>query len=151
VPSGIIKSLLDTIAPPSGSYRRRFGPVFFAKTAFYIGVVAAGIFVFTSYVLFDNDRELEVIPATRVESEIFNPVKEFLMSSEVQSLNDRSVMVNCWSEFEYLEFKIEYLDQGSWRANAYYNFVRYHWRVDDMTLEVTRDPWVRTTYPTIKC
>jgi hypothetical protein len=102
-------------------------------------------------VLFDNDRELEVIPATRVESEIFNPVQEFLISSEVQSLNDRSVMVNCWSEFEDLEFKIEYLDQGSWRVNVYYNLVRYYWRVDDITLEVTRDPWVRTTYTTIKC
>lgn len=144
-------NLLDTIAPPSGSGRRRFGPMFLAKASFYVGVVAAGIFVFTSYVLFDNDRELEVIPATRVESEIFSPVQEFLMSSEVPSLNDRSVMVNCWSEFEDLEFNIEYLDRGSWRANAYYNFVRYHWRVDDLTLEVTRDPWVRSTNPSIGC
>lgn len=59
-------SLLDTIAPPSGSDRRRFGLVFFAKTTFYIGVVAAGIFVFTSYLLFDNDRELEEIGRAHV-------------------------------------------------------------------------------------
>ena len=144
-------SLLDTIAPPRGSDRSRFGPVFFAKTSFFIGVFAVGIFFLTSFVLFDKDRELAVIPATRGESEIFNPVKEFLMSSEVQSLYDRSVMVNCWSEFEDIEFNVEYLDQGSWRADAFYNYVRYHWRVDDLTLRVTRDPWVRTPHLVIRC
>ena len=144
-------SLLNTIAPSKGAGQRRFGPMFLAKTSFYVGVDLRRIFVVTSFVLFDKDRELKVIPATRVESEIFSPVQEFLMASEVPSLHDRSVTVNCWSEFEDLEFNVEYLDRGSWRANAYYNFVRYHWRVDDKTLEVTRDPWVRTTNPVIGC
>ena len=147
----IIMSLIDIIAPSRGSDRNRFGPVFFAKTAFFVGVVFAGVFGVTSFVLFDGDRELAVIPATRIESEILNTVKEFLISSDVESLDDRSVMVNCWREFEDTEFKVEYLEQGSWRADAYYNLVRYYWRVDDLTLEVTQDKWNRRTHPTIRC
>ena len=148
--------VMDTIAPNRGRDNRgrdknRFGPVFFAKTTFYVGVIVAGVFGFSSFVLFDGDRELEVIPATRVEAEIFSQVKEFLMLSDVQSYDDRSVMVNCWSVFEDIEFKVEYLGQRSWRANAYYNLTRYYWRVDDLTLEVTRDRWIRTTNPTIRC
>jgi len=102
-------------------------------------------------VLFDADRELPVIPATQVESEIFNTVKEFLLSADVESLDDRSVIVNCWREFEDIEFNVEYLEQGSWRVDAFYNLVRYYWRVDDLTLELTQDKSNRTTNPTIRC
>jgi hypothetical protein len=147
----IIVSLLDTIAPSRGSGRNRFGPVFFAKTAFFVSVVVAGIFGVTSFVLFDGDRELPVIPATRIESEILNTVKEFLISSDVESLDDRSVIVNCWREFEDIEFNVEYLEQGSWRVDAFYNLVRYYWRVDDLTLELTQGKSNRTTNPTIRC
>ena len=147
----IIMSLIDTIAPNRGRDKNRFGLVFFAKTTFYVGVIVAGIFGFASFMLFDGDRKLAVIPATQVESEIFNQVKEFLLSADVESLDDRTVMVNCWREFEDIEFKVEYLEQGSWRADAYYNLVRYYWRVDDLTLEVTRDRWIRSVHPTIRC
>lgn len=153
---GFIMGVIDTIAPNrgrdnKGRDKNRFGPVFFAKTAFYVGVAVAGIFGFASFVLFDGDRELAVIPATQVEADIFTQVKEFLLSTDVESLDDRSVMVNCWREFEDIEFNVEYLEQGSWRVDAYYNLFRYYWRVDDLTLEVTRDRWIRSTNPTIRC
>ncbi|NQW19181.1 MAG: hypothetical protein HQ477_00435 [Chloroflexi bacterium] len=144
-------SLLDTIAPRRGSSQRRYGRMFLAKTAFYVAVVLSGIFVLASFYLFDKDRELELIPATRSEAEVFNPLQEYLMITEVQSIDAPSVMVNCWDEFGDTEFKFEYLNYGSWRINAYYNLVRYHWRVDDLSLEVTRDPWLRTNNPTIRC
>jgi hypothetical protein len=133
-------SLLDTLAPQRGPDKRRYGPMFLAKTSFYLAAFFGAIFVFTSFVLFDGDRELKVIPATRVESEIFDPVQQYL-----------NVEVNCWSEFENEDFNVEYLDRGSWRVDAFYNLVRYYWRIDDKTLEVTRDPWNRSTNPTIRC
>ncbi len=143
--------LLETIAPQRGSKKQRFGKMFIAKTSFYLAVLFAAIFVFTSYVLFDGDRELAVIPATRSESEIFEPVQDFLKATNVGSLEDQAIVVNCWSEFEDKDFNVVYLDQGSWRIDAYYELVRYYWRVDDVTLDVTRDPWNRSTNPTVIC
>lgn len=125
--------------------------MFLAKTSFYLAVFLSAIFGITSFVLFDGDRELEVIPATRVESEILDPVQDYLKTTNVSSIDDVNVEVNCWSEFENEDFNIEYLDRGSWRVDAFYKLVRYYWRIDDKTLEVTRDPWNRSTNPTIKC
>ena len=144
-------SLLDTIAPPRGPDQRRYGPIFFAKTSFFVGVFLVGIFVLTSFFLFDKDRELEVIPATRVESEIYAPVIAFLDAKTVNAYGDPSTQLHCGTEFASADFNAEYLNRGSWRVDAFYDRVRYHWRVDDVTLEVTRDPWVNTKNPTIKC
>jgi hypothetical protein len=125
--------------------------MFLAKTSFYLAVFLSAIFGITSFVLFDGDRELEVIPATRVEYEILGPVQDYLMTTNVSSINDVNVEVNCWSEFENEDFNVEYLDRGSWRVDAFYKLVRYYWRIDDKTLKVTRDPWNRSTNPTIRC
>jgi hypothetical protein len=125
--------------------------MFLAKTSFYLAVFLSAIFGITSFVLFDGDRELELIPATRVESEILDPVQDYLKTTNVSSIDDVNVEVNCWSEFENEDFNIEYLDRGSWRVDAFYKLVRYYWRIDDKTLEVTRDPWNRSTNPTIRC
>jgi hypothetical protein len=144
-------SLLDTIAPPRGPNRTRYGLIFFAKTSFFVGVALYGVFVLVSFFLFDSDRELEVIPATRVESEVFAPVMEFLDDRTVGAYADHDTKLHCGTEFADAEFKAEYLNRGSWRVNAFYNRVRYYWRVDDVTLAVTRDPWIKTNNPTIQC
>lgn len=144
-------SLLDTIAPRRGPKQRRFGPIFAAKSSFYIGVALGAIFIVGSFILFDGDRELEQIPATRVEAEVLAPVHDFLNARNVHAYNDLSTELNCGIEFADAEFRADYLNLGSWRVNAWYNKVRYYWRVDDKTLEVTRDPWVRTNLPTIDC
>lgn len=144
-------SLLDTFAPRRGSKQQRFGKIFIAKTSFYLAVLFSSIFVLTSFVLFDKDRELAVIHATRVESEILKPVQDYLKAINVSDYEDMTIEVNCWSKFEGTEFNVEYLDRGSWRVDAFYKLVRYYWRVDDVTLEVTRDPWNRSTHPTIIC
>ena len=122
-----------------------------AKTAFYVSVVAGAIFVLAAFILFDKDRELEQIPSTRTGPQIIRQVEQYLKNTNVYAYGDRSRTLNCWAEFEGQEFKAEYLNRGSWRIDAYYDLVRYYWRVDDITLEVTRDPWVKTYNPSIGC
>jgi len=122
-----------------------------AKTAFYVSVVAGAIFVLAAFILFDKDRELEQIPSTRTGSQVIRQVEQYLKNTNVYAYGDRSRTLNCWAEFEGQEFKAEYLNRGSWRIDAYYDLVRYYWRVDDITLEVTRDPWVKTYNPSIGC
>ena len=122
-----------------------------AKTAFYVSVVAGAIFVLAAFILFDKDRELEQIPSTRTGPQVIRQVEQYLKNTNVYAYGDRSRTLNCWAEFEGQEFKAEYLNLGSWRIDAYYDLVRYYWRVDDITLEVTRDPWVKTYNPSIGC
>ena len=122
-----------------------------AKTAFYVSVVAGAIFVLAAFILFDKDRELEQIPSTRTGPQVIRQVEQYLKNTNVYAYGDRSRTLNCWAEFEGQEFKAEYLNRGSWRIDAYYDLVRYYWRVDDIPLEVTRDPWVKTYNPSIGC
>ena len=122
-----------------------------AKTAFYVSVVSGAIFVLAAFILFDKDRELEQIPSTRTGPQVIRQVEQYLKNTNVYAYGDRSRTLNCWAEFEGQEFKAEYLNRGSWRIDAYYDLVRYYWRVDDITLEVTRDPWVKTYNPSIGC
>ena len=122
-----------------------------AKTAFYVSVVAGAIFVLAAFILFDKDRELEQIPSTRTGPQVIRQVEQYLKNTNVYAYGERSRTLNCWAEFEGQEFKAEYLNRGSWRIDAYYDLVRYYWRVDDITLEVTRDPWVKTYNPSIGC
>jgi len=148
--------ILDTIAPRSGPEgRRRLRLILTvqltAKTAFYVSVVAGAIFVLVAFILFDKDRELEQIPSTRTSAEVIQQVQEYLKNTNVYAYGDRSRTLNCWTEFEEQEFNAEYLNRGSWRIDAYYDLVRYYWRVDDITLEVTRDAWLKTHNPTIRC
>ena len=144
------------IAPRRGPKRRRrlrlmVTAQLTAKTAFYVSVVAGAIFVLAAFILFDKDRELEQIPSTRTGPQVIRQVEQYLKNTNVYAYGDRSRTLNCWAEFEGQEFKAEYLNRGSWRIDAYYDLVRYYWRVDDITLEVTRDPWVKTYNPSIGC
>ena len=144
------------IAPRRGPKRRRrlrlmMTAQLTAKTAFYVSVVAGAIFVLAAFILFDKDRELEQIPSTRTGPQDIRQVEQYLKNNNVYAYGDRSRTLNCWAEFEGQEFKAEYLNRGSWRIDAYYDLVRYYWRVDDITLEVTRDPWVKTYNPSIGC
>ena len=144
------------IAPRRGPKRRRrlrlmMTAQLTAKTVFYVSVVAGAIFVLVAFILFDKDRELEQIPSTRTGPQVIRQVEQYLKNTNVYAYGDRSRTLNCWAEFEGQEFKAEYLNRGSWRIDAYYDLVRYYWRVDDITLEVTRDPWVKTYNPSIGC
>ena len=144
------------IAPRRGPKRRRrlrlmMTAQLTAKTTFYVSVVAGAIFVLVAFILFDKDRELEQIPSTRTGPQVIRQVEQYLKNTNVYAYGDRSRTLNCWAEFEGQEFKAEYLNRGSWRIDAYYDLVRYYWRVDDITLQVTRDPWVKTYNPSIGC
>ena len=122
-----------------------------AKTTFYISVVGGAIFVLIAFILFDKDRELKQIPSTRTGPQVIREVQQYLKNTNVYAYGDRSRTLNCWAEFEGQKFNVEYLNRGSWRIDAYYDLVRYYWRVDDITLEVTRDLWVKTYNPSIGC
>ena len=144
------------IAPRRGPKRRRrlrlmMTAQLTAKTTFYVSVVAGAIFVLAAFILFDKDRELEQIPSTRTGPQVIRQVEQYLKNTNVYAYGDRSRTLNCWAEFEGQEFEAEYLNRGSWRIDAYYDLVRYYWRVDDITLGVTRDPWVKTYNPSIGC
>jgi hypothetical protein len=129
----------------------RFKKQLFAKTTFYVSAALFAVFVVVSFIMFDSDRELEKIPETRTADEVLAPLMSYLAATNVASVDDVAVTVNCATEFEGAEFTADYLEYGSWRINAYYKLVRYYWRVDDLTLEVKRDNWNRTTNPTFNC
>ena len=148
--------ILDTIAPRRGPKgRRRLRLILTvqltAKTTFYVSVIAGSIFVLVAFILFDKDRELKQIPSTRTSAEVIQQVQKYLKNTNVYAYGDRSRTLKCWVEFGEQEFNAEYLNLGSWRIDAFYDLVRYYWRVDDITFEVTRDPWLRTYNPTIAC
>ena len=144
------------IAPRRGPKRRRRLRLMVTmqltvKTTFYVSVVVGAIFVLIAFILFDKDRELEQIPSIRTGPQVMRQVQQYLKNTNVYAYGDRSRTLNCWAEFEGQEFNVEYLNRGSWRIDAYYDLVRYYWRVDDITLEVTRDLWVKTYNPSIGC
>jgi len=144
-------SILDTIAPRRGPKQRRLTKSLVAKTGFYVSVAAAAVFMLASVILFENDRVLEQIPATRDSFEVIDEVQLYLQIATHRGFLNQSEPASCWSEFEDKEFTAEYLLYGSWQINAFYNRVRYYWRVDDRSMEVTRDNWLKTHTPTIDC
>lgn len=152
-------NILDAIAPRRGPKQRRLTKTFIAKAGFFVAVVAIAIFVLASVILFENDREIEQIPATRDSAEVVGEVQRYLQTASHRGFSNQSEPASCWNEFEDKEFTAEYLLQGSWQVNAFYSRIRYYWRVDDKTLEVTPDTWVtsrrdvlkKTYTPTINC
>ena len=122
-----------------------------AKTGFYVSVAAVAVFFLVSVILFENDRVVEQIPATRDSFEVIDEVQQYLRITTHRGFLNQSEPASCWDAFEDQEFSAEYLLYGSWQINAYYKLVRYYWRVDDRTMEVTRDSWLRTHNPTIQC
>jgi hypothetical protein len=124
---------------------------FLAKTGFYVSVAAFALFVGVSYFLFDKDRTVPEIPATRTEVEVISETKAYLETITHFGLKLQDPKTTCAETFADAEFKAEYLLYGSWRINAYYSAVRYFWRVDDVSLEVTQDDFLKTLRDTITC
>ena len=144
-------SILDTIAPRIGSSRRRLRKQLLAKTGFYVSVAAFAIFAGASYFLFDKDRTVPEIPATRTEAEVLGETKVFLETITHFCLKLQDPETTCAETFQDAEFQAEYLLYGSWRINAYYSGVRYFWRVDDASFEVTKDNFLKTLNDRITC
>lgn len=112
------------------------------KASFFATVLGCGIFVAFSFLRFDDNREVETIPATSNSAEVISEVQEFLKERTHTGLSRQDELSGCWDIFEDKEFQAEYLNLGSWQVNTYYELVRYYWRVDDVTKEVTRDLWL---------
>lgn len=144
-------SILDALAPRIGNRRRRLKKSLLAKTGFYVSVAAFAVFAAGSYYLFDKDRTVPEIPATRTEAEVITETKAYLGTITHLGLKLQDPETTCAETFKDAEFKAEYLLYGSWRINAYYSEVRYFWRVDDASLEVTQDNFLKTTNDTITC
>ena len=144
-------SILDTIAPRRGPKQRRLTKTFVAKTTFYASVALSALFILGSVILYENDRTVEMIPATRDTFAVIDEVQEYLKIATHRGFLNQDEPASCWDSFEDAEFSARYLLYGSWQINAYFSRVRYYWRVDDKTLAVTRDRWLSTYTPTIKC
>lgn len=143
-------SILDTIAPRRGP-RRRLSKSLVAKTGFYVSVAAAAVFVLSSVILFENDRVLEQVPATRDSFAVIDEVQQYLQIATHRGFLNQDEPASCWDAFADKEFGAEYLLYGSWQVNAFYSRVRYYWRVDDKSLAVSRDGWLKTHTPTVDC
>lgn len=144
-------SILDTIAPRRGPKQRRLTKTFAAKTTFYVSVALGALFILGSVWLYENDRTLKEIPATRDTFAVIDEVQEYLKIARHRGFLNQDEPASCWDSFEDAKFSAEYLLYGSWRIDAYFSLVRYYWRVDDKTLAVTRDRWLSTYTSTIEC
>jgi hypothetical protein len=149
--AAIRKSLIDTLAPRTGHKQRRLTIALTAKTMFYVSSSAFFIFILVAFVLYDQDRELDVIPAIRDSPTIINEVQVYLRTATHHGFSNRAEEQSCWDVFQDQKFLANYLLLGSWQVNAWYETVRYFWRVDDKTLEVTQDHFFKTNNPTIDC
>lgn len=144
-------NILDAVAPRVGRRGRQIQKALLAKTGFYTSVAAFTVFATVSVILFENDRTVAEIPATRTEAEVIREVKAYLETITHLGLKLQDPETTCAETFKDAVFKAEYLLYGSWRIDAYYSLVRYFWRVDDVSLEVTQDKWLRTNNSTITC
>ena len=94
----------------------------------------------------------DAIPATRTDAEVIAEVQTYLQTAVHHGFSDlEDQESSCWTVFQEEEFIAEYLDASSWQIHAWYDRVRYFWRVDDITLDVTRDLWLKSPNPTISC
>ena len=144
-------SILGTKAPRSGPSQRGPDKTAIARTLFYSGLIAFFVYIFVVYTLGDRSRELEVAPATRDSSEVIDLVQQYLKTSTHRGFSDRGEPGNCWDVFEGQVFVARYVSSGLWQVNAWYGLLRYYWRVDDESMEVTQDKWQETTLPTFDC
>jgi len=143
-------SILDTIAPRIGKKQRRWTPSVIAKSSFYVFFGVMCVFVLISWIMLGDEQTLDPIPATQTEEVVFAQVENYLKNTIVPA-NYSGAGQSCWSLFAEDEYTVEYLNLGSWRINGWYDKVRYYWRVDDLTLEVTRDLWFATTNERVPC
>lgn len=89
------------------------------------------------------DGELEVVAATRSSSEAIAEVQNYLKTATHHGFADLDEHESeCWDVFKDEPFVAEYLNRGEWRVHAWYERLRYFWRVDDLTLEVRPDLWL---------
>jgi hypothetical protein len=96
--------ILDAIASRSGSNQRRFGLVWILKASFFATVLGFGIFVAFSFLRFDDNREVETIPATNNSAEVISEVQEFLKERTHAGLSRQDELSGCWDIFEDKEF-----------------------------------------------
>ena len=143
--------IFSTINLPTHPELRFWTKSLIAKTGFYVGFAVFCFFVLVSVILFEDDRELKLIPSSRTRFEIIDAVEQYLRYRTHVELEDTSVRLNCWESFADKKFVAEYLLYGSWHVNAFHDRIRYYWRVDDKTLGVARDRWYKTRISTLNC
>jgi hypothetical protein len=137
-------SILDVIAPRKGPKQRRLTVTFFAKFAFIGTVLVFMGFALASVFTFGQDTTIPTIPETRTADEVVQVIEDFLKTQTHRGFLNQDEPSSCWDIFQDKEITATYLRHGSWQVDAYYERIRYYWRVDDLSLEVTQDDWVQT-------
>ena len=97
------------LPPRIGRRRRQIKKALIAKTGFYDSVAAFGVFAAASFFLFDNDRTVPEIPATRTEAEVISGTKAYLETVTHLGLKLQDPETTCAETFKDAEFKAEYL------------------------------------------
>lgn len=95
--------------------------------------------------------EREKIPATHTNIEVLEAVQQYLKTATHRGYSGRDEEVACWAIFKDTEIEVRYLGYGSWLTNAWYDRVRYYWRVDDETMKVLPERWWEPVNLTIEC
>lgn len=134
-----------------GPKQRRWSFSFFAHAAFYIFLPAWAFFVLASVLIYDHEPVVEIIPATRDSSAVIDEVQQYLQTATYRGYHNPTESLSCWDRFEDRNFTADYLSNGSWRVSAFYSGVRYYWRVDDLSMEVSPGRWFTPQVPTIDC
>jgi len=136
-------SILSTVPGVASLKRQRWTKSLIALTTVYISVTIGMIAIAIYFSPARFDGELDVIPATRIEAQVIVEVQEYLKTATHHGFADLDDEASiCWKVFENERFVAEYLNRGEWRIHAWYERLRYFWRVDDVTLEVKRDLWL---------
>ena len=150
-------SILDYFAPRRSPGQSRLTKTLFVKIGFYTSVASVAVFILVSVLMDESDIPAEPILATRNNAEVIDAVQLYLQATTHTGFLKQDEPASCWDAFEGKTFKASYLQFGSWQIDAFYERVRYFWQVDDMTLEVTSDYWLKPwnllklKHPIIKC
>ena len=96
--------ILDAIASRSGANQHRFGLVWILQASFFVTVLGFGIFVAFSFLRFDDNREVDTIPATSNSAKVISEVQEFLKEGTHTGLPRQDELSGCWDIFEDKEF-----------------------------------------------
>ena len=144
-------SLRGAKSPHKGSRWRNLDRIRLARTVFYSGLIAFFIYIFVVYTLGDRSREIEVTPSSHSSAEVIDAVEQYLKTTTHRGFRNQGEPGICWELFEDQQISVRYASSGSWQVDAWYDLIRYYWRVDDQSLEVTPDRWQQTTLPTVEC
>ena len=145
-------TVFDSIGVVRSLRRTEWTKSLIVLTVLYSLITVGLITIVVVYAPSRFPRNVETPPAMRTGDEIIAQTQSYLKTAVHHGFSGTEPEASiCFDAFEGETFEVEYLITGIWRVNAWHERVRYFWRVNDETLEVTQDEWFKTQNPTIDC